>query len=305
MMKRKSITAMLLALVMVFALTACGKTAPAQQTPAQPGETLEEVEEKIEAKLNELYDVLDGHAEPWSRLLELNDNTVSKNGDDGSIYYAYLKAVMEKHLELFSEEEQKDMRADLEKLLVIEEELLKLEEVRQQLLGPEDLRENPTAEFFPTFEGQDLDGKAVTSELFKNNKVTVVNFWFSACAPCVGELDKLNELNEQLREKGGEVIGINVDTLDGNEAMISEAKSVLEQKGAVYRNIRFAPDSEAGRFAAAVMAFPTTYVIDADGRIVGEALMGAVDSGDVMEQLQAQIRKALGETGASPEAKAS
>ena len=50
------------------------------------------------------------------------------------------------------------------------------------------------------------------------NKVTVVNFWFSGCKPCVGELSKLNELNEKLKEMGGEVVGINMDTLDNNEA---------------------------------------------------------------------------------------
>ena len=163
-------------------------------------------------------------------------------------------------------------------------------------------QENPTAKTFPAFKGTDLDGNEVDSAaLFAGNKVTVVNFWFSSCSPCVGELSELNDLNEQLKEKGGAVIGINVDTLDGNQVMIDEAKKILEQKGATYRNVQFASDSEAGRFAGQIIGFPTTYVVDSNGNIMGEPLMGAINYSGMMELLQAQISAALGETGTPDE----
>lgn len=293
-MKRKSIIALLLALVMALALTACQKTPPADQ----PSMTREEVEAQIESKLDELNNVLEEHEDLWNRLFAQEDDTVNRvydDDDDGSIYSGYLTAAMEQNKTLFSEEELNTMRGDVEKIRKIEAELLTLEDQRQQLLGPEGEVSNPTAEFFPAFEGKDLDGSDVSSELFKSNKVTVVNFWFSTCSPCIGELDKLNALNEQLKEKGGAVIGINVDTLYGDEAQIAEAKKILAQKGAVYQNIRFDSSSEAGKFAGEILGFPTTYVVDGDGRIVGEPLMGGIDYPGIMEQLQVQIAQALGE----------
>ena len=98
---------------------------------------------------------------------------------------------------------------------------------------------------FPAFEGMDLDGNPVTSELFKENSVTVVNFWFSTCAPCIAELGELNALNAELKLKGGAVIGINADTIGGDKSMIMEARQILEKKGAAYQNIYFPVESEA------------------------------------------------------------
>ncbi len=154
---------------------------------------------------------------------------------------------------------------------------------------------NPVAETFPSFEGKDLDGNAVnSSDLFAGNKVTVVNFWFSGCGPCVGELGELNALNEELKESGGAVIGINTDTLDGNQDMIDEAKQILEQTGASYQNIWFDSTGEAGQFASQIIGFPTTYVVDSNGKIIGQPLMGAINYPEMMDLLQSQIDLALG-----------
>ena len=122
---------------------------------------------------------------------------------------------------------------------------------------------------FPAFEGKDLDGNTVkSSDLFSGNAVTVVNFWFTTCGPCVGELGDLDALNKELSGKGGALIGINAFTLDGNEAAISDAKDVLTQSGA-------------------------TYVVNRSGRIVGDPIVGAITSKAQADALQAQIDKAL------------
>ena len=131
---------------------------------------------------------------------------------------------------------------------------------------------------FPAFEGMDLDGNPVTSELFKENSVTVVNFWFSTCAPCIAELGELNALNEALKLRGGEVIGINADTIGGDEKMIMEAKELLKAKGAMYRNLYFPADSEVGQLTYNIMAFPTTVVVDRNGNVVGEPILGGIDN---------------------------
>ena len=153
--------------------------------------------------------------------------------------------------------------------------------------------EDDSAVKFPAFEGKDLDGNPVTSELFKNNAVTVVNFWFSACAPCIAELSELNALNEELKLKGGAVIGINADTIGGDESMIMEAKSILEKKGAKYQNIYFPADSEAGKLTYSITAFPTTMVVDRNGNIVGEAILGGINNEAQMKVLQDLIDETL------------
>ena len=147
---------------------------------------------------------------------------------------------------------------------------------------------------FPAFEGKDLDGNTVkSSDLFSGNAVTVVNFWFTTCGPCVGELGDLDALNKELSGKGGALIGINAFTLDGNEAAISDAKDVLAQSGATYQNMYFDSGSEAGKFVENIYAYPTTYVVNRSGRIVGDPIVGAITSKTQADALQAQIDKAL------------
>lgn len=151
-----------------------------------------------------------------------------------------------------------------------------------------------SAEAFPSFEGQDLDGNPVDSAtLFSNNAVTVVNFWFTTCKPCVGELPDLEALHQELAKKGGTVIGINAFTLDGSTKDTNEAKSVLEQQGVTYPNIWFASNSDAGLFTAGLYAFPTTYVVDRNGRIVGDPIVGGISSDAQMKKLNALIDQAL------------
>ena len=151
-----------------------------------------------------------------------------------------------------------------------------------------------SADAFPSFEGQDLDGNPVDSAtLFSNNAVTVVNFWFTTCKPCVGELPDLEALHQELAKKGGAVIGINAFTLDSNVKEIEDAKSILEQQGVTYPNIWFASNSDAGLFTAGLYAFPTTYVVDRNGRIVGDPIVGGISSDAQMKKLNALIDQAL------------
>ena len=153
--------------------------------------------------------------------------------------------------------------------------------------------EDDSSEKFPPFEGSDLDGNPVTSELFKENSVTVVNFWFSSCPPCIAELSELNALNEELKLKGGAVIGINADTIGGDESMIMEARSILEKKGAAYQNIHFSTDSEAGKLTYSITAFPTTVVVDRNGRMIGEPILGGINNEAQMKALQVIIDEVL------------
>ena len=147
---------------------------------------------------------------------------------------------------------------------------------------------------FPAFDGKDLDGNDVnSSKLFAENDVTVVNFWFTTCNPCVEELAELEALNQQLAEKGGAVVGINSFTLDGDETAIAEAKEILAKKGVSYKNVWFDSNSDAGVFTSGLFSYPTTYVVDKNGNIVGEPIVGAITSEKQAQTLQKLIDQAI------------
>lgn len=304
-MKTKKWISLLLAFAMVFALAACNKESksPDVKQPEskssevkQPELTIDELQDKIDEQSAKIYAILDEHDDLWNRLYEQTDDADNESYDKSTLS-PYLKALLESHKDLLSNEEHKVLTEDIEKIIVIEKEIDELEEMYVKLLKESGANsERQTSESFPVFKGKDLDGNEVDSAaLFGGNKVTVVNFWFSSCKPCVEELKELNALNEQLKEKGGAVIGINVDTLDGNQTMIDEAKKILEQNGAAYQNIWFDSASDAGKFSGKIMGFPTTYVVDSNGNIVGEPLMGGINHPGMMELLQVQISAALGE----------
>lgn len=296
-MKTTKILSAALAILMALVLIAC-KSAARNSSENNPTPVPDTVQTQISEHLDQINTILNGHADLWDKLFAQSDDTANQVFEDRSVS-KYLELLLEKHKELITDDERNALAGDIEKICGIEDALEKL---YAALPEESDNRQNGDAEkstesvSFPAFEGKDLDGNAVSSKtLFAANKVTVVNFWFSGCSPCVEELDELNALNEKLKEKGGAVIGINTDTLNGDESQIAEAKKLLAQKGAAYPNIWFDKDSEAGQFSNNLLRFPTTYVVDSNGQIVGQPILGSVDELGVTELLWAQIYAALEE----------
>ena len=220
----------------------------------------------------------------------------------------FLLETIESAKDQFTDEEYELLKESATEISNIENKLTELEEkypeiVQQSMDGDMSMpagsdTSNPpddgSMQKFPAFEGKDLDGNTVKSdELFSGNAVTVVNFWFTTCNPCVGELAELDALNKELAEKGGSLIGVNTFTLDGDEAAISEAKDVLAKKGATYQNVYFASDGEAGKFTTNIFAYPTTYVVDRSGNIVGDPIVGAITEKKQAETLQKLIDQTL------------
>ena len=276
------------------------------------GEACVCAEKKLEMLTAEMNAVFEANMDLWNKFFGMLD----KQPDMSMTYAEYLMKQLETMKEKFTEDEYNLLMRDIETIRRIDEEIAMLQKKQlptdqgmtqdgmdmdtmkdgmdmDMMKDGMDMMEEDTSAKFPAFEGMDLDGNPVTSELFKENSVTVVNFWFSTCAPCIGELGELNALNETLRLRGGEVIGVNADTLDGNEKMIMAAKKLLEKKGASYRNIYFPSDSEAGKLTYSIMAFPTTVVVDRNGRMVGEPVLGSINNKAQMKALQALIDETL------------
>ena len=314
-MNMKRIFALAFAVLMVLALVACGAKDNDKQADmsgdgsAMTGEpkTAEEALALHKELLERENALLSENAELWEKVFMAADKGMTMQ-EDGKNYGDFLLDTVEAAKEQFTDKEYAWLKESATEISNIENKLTELEEKYPEIMqksmdgdmsmpAGSDTSTPPddgSMQKFPAFEGKDLDGNTVKSdELFSANAVTVVNFWFTTCNPCVGELAELDALNKELAEKGGALIGVNTFTLDGDKAAIADAKDVLAKKGATYQNIYFGSGGDAGKFVENVFAYPTTYVVDRNGNIVGDPIVGAVTGKTQAEALQAQIDKAL------------
>ena len=314
-MSAKKILALMLCAMMLLSLAACGAKDNDKQADmsgdgsAMAGEpkTAEEALTLHKELLERENALLSENAELWEKVFMEADKGMAMI-EDGKNYGDFLLDTVEAAKEQFTDKEYAWLKESATEISNIENKLTELEEKYPEIMqksmdgdmsvpAGSDMTNPPddgSMQKFPAFEGKDLDGNPVKSdELFSANAVTVVNFWFTTCNPCVGELSELDALNKELAEKGGSLIGVNTFTLDGDEAAISEAKDVLAKKGATYQNVYFDSDGEAGKFTTNIFAYPTTYVVDRSGNIVGDPIVGAITEKKQTETLQKLIEQAL------------
>lgn len=139
-------------------------------------------------------------------------------------------------------------------------------------------------ETFPDFKGKDFDGNDVDQTLFAENDVTVLNFWFNGCSACVNEMPGLEKFNEKLREKGAEIVGVNVQIAQDEEAL-EEAKEILSKQGVTYKNIYITGGDDAEKYVGNIFSFPTTILVDKSGKIIGSQIVGAIDGEKRMQAI--------------------
>lgn len=131
-----------------------------------------------------------------------------------------------------------------------------------------------------------FDGGKVTSADFPG-QVTVLNFWYAACAPCRLEAPDMQELNESFKAQNVEFLGVNVrdekaaaDAFERNFGL--KYPSIMDKDGGVLLAMtKFVPPA----------AVPTTLVLDKKGR-VSARILGVADKGT----LKALISTALTES---------
>lgn len=315
-MKRTKMLTVLAALLLILGLTACGmskdgkenegskETGIASLLAADP-KTKDEASELHQKLMQQETAILSENSSLWEKVFMSADKGMAMIKDGGN-YGDFLLTTIESSKDQFTDDELKLLKDGAEQIRKIEDKLTVLEQKfpdcgKKPSEGDMSVpaengkpKENSDLMKFPSFEGKDLDGNEVkSSTLFAGNTVTVVNFWFTTCSPCVGELSDLEALNKSLSEKGGEVVGINSFTLDGDKTAISEAKDVLTKKGASYKNIWFESNSEAGKFTSGLYSYPITYVVDKNGNIVGDPITGAITGKKQSEKLNELIDQAI------------
>ena len=307
-MKIKKIVSFALLSMMVFFMVACNKnnsnnneanvqTKEETRLDKEQEKNMQEKKKELDAKMEEQNKIFEKDKELWDKLfLKADKSKVGENKD--MPYEDFLTQLLEENKSDFTDEEVKTLEEGISKIKVLAKDIQRLNNEYQSLQSKKMPDRN--AETFPSFTGKDFDGNDVDSTLIENSKFTVMNFWFNGCAPCVGEIGDLNKLNEKLKEKGGQVIGVNTEALDGNKTTIEEAKKILETKGGKYKNIYFDSSSEAGKYALTVTGFPTTIVLDPYGKIMGNPILGPITANDNEKLLMEQINKVLDADSSTP-----
>lgn len=290
-MKTRKIIIMILTLCVALSFTACtGKGDSGKADSASVSEGTDKTED-LQAKLDDLYQrenqIFEKHKDVWEKVFSKMSKT-----DAGSCDYAdYLASTVEANKKSFTEDELKTLKEDIETIRGMEEQITEVENKLDASGASESEDDDIIA--FNNISGKDFDGNDVDESLFSKNAVTVMNFWFTGCKPCVAELSKLNELNDAIKSMGGEVVGVNTDTFDGKESTIKEAKKILESQGVKYRNFALDANSDAGKYASEIMAFPTTILVDRKGNVVGEPMVGGIDNQDNYDALMKQIKSVV------------
>lgn len=300
--KMKKMMMLAVAAVLMLSLAACS----GKSSDKEPG-NLEEAVTMYQELMEQENQIFAKNKKLWEKVFMEADKGMTLQ-EDGKNYGEFLLDTIESAKDKFTEDELKTLKSGAEEIKKIEEKLTMLEEKYPEVA--EKAKANGSAaskdgsacvpadsgnmDEFPSFDGKDLDGKKVNSKkLFSGNKVTVVNFWFTTCKPCVGELKDLEALNKKLAKKGGEVVGVNAYTLDGDKSAIAEAKKLLEKKDISYKNIWFKSDSAAGKLTSGLYSFPTTYVIDSKGKVVGKPIVGSITSSEQKKALNDLIEQAM------------
>ena len=290
-MKTRKTIIMILTLCVALSFTACtGKGDSGKADSASVSEGTDKTED-LQAKLDDLYQqenqIFEKHKDVWEKVFSKMSKTDAGSGD----YADYLASTVEANKKSFTEDELKTLKEDIETIQGIEEQITEVENKLDASGASESEDDDIIA--FNNISGKDFDGNDVDESLFSKNAVTVMNFWFTGCKPCVAELSKLNELNDAIKSMGGEVVGVNTDTFDGKESTIKEAKKILESQGAKYRNFALDANSDAGKYASEIMAFPTTILVDRKGNVVGEPMVGGIDNQDNYDALMKQIQSVV------------
>ena len=302
--KTKKLTALVLTILMAASITACSSSGTTNESSETASTTAENSvsstdtsslsADELNNKINDLYQeenkIFSEHKDVWDKaFVALQDSTAEYTEN----YADFLSATIEESKDSFTEDELNTLNEDIEKYRVFENQRIELQAQLDAMGESSEVNSSDSSASLQDISGVDFDGNKFDGSIFSNNAVTVVNFWFTSCKPCVAELSKLNELNETLKDMGGEVVGINTDTSNGYEAAIEEAKEVLESQGASYRNLSVNKSSKAGDYMSTIMAFPTTVLVDRNGNIVGEPLLGGIDNEDNYNTLMEQIKTVI------------
>ena len=146
---------------------------------------------------------------------------------------------------------------------------------------------------FPEFSEVDMEGNTVTNEIFSDYDVTIVNFWSNGCGSCIEEMPELEEMYQEFQGQNINLIGVGSDSGE-SEKQLATAREILKEKGVTYTNVSPDPEHDFYKeFISELAGYPTTYIVDSDGNIIGASLIGNVkNQSDTLQKRIDIIRNA-------------
>lgn len=138
------------------------------------------------------------------------------------------------------------------------------------------VQEKAEASSLVEFEGQDIDGNTITSDIFSESKLTMLNVWATYCNPCLSEMPGLGELADSYASDEFQIIGIVSDVMEGgDETAVDQARALIDQTGANYTHLLL-NESIYHALLTNVSAVPTTFFVDETGAIM-DIVVGAME----------------------------
>jgi peroxiredoxin len=110
---------------------------------------------------------------------------------------------------------------------------------------------------------KDVFGNTVSLSDFRGN-VVFLNFWATWCPPCVIEMPSMQKLHRRFKDKNFVMVAINSQETD------AQVKSFFDKYKLSFTALLDSGGEVGTGFD--VNAFPTTFVLDKEGRIIGRAL---------------------------------
>ncbi|WP_296112871.1 TlpA disulfide reductase family protein [uncultured Anaerococcus sp.] len=142
------------------------------------------------------------------------------------------------------------------------------------------------------FEAKDQDGKKFTNEDFKNYDATVINLWFTGCSACIQEMPELNKVADDLK-KDDKVNFLTLCTdAEYDESTMAAYKRIIDGNKPTYQALGVKNEGEIKKYLDHVFAYPTTIVVDKNGEIIGDDVVGAITPEDQLAKLKNNIEKA-------------
>lgn len=135
--------------------------------------------------------------------------------------------------------------------------------------------EEESAPVFIAFEGTDLEGNAVSQDVFSRSRLTMVNVWATYCNPCLNEMPGLGELAAEYDPSEFQIIGIVSDVWEGEDQSLVE--KLVQETGASYPHL-LANDSISQAILSSVSSVPTTFFFDGEGAYLGGVVGSAEKS---------------------------
>ena len=123
-----------------------------------------------------------------------------------------------------------------------------------------------------SFTASDIYGNEVSSDIFKDSKITVVNIWGTFCSPCINEMPDIEKLSKDYADKGLQIIGIPCDAY--NDELVSQAEDIIKYTGVTYLNILPSATLDEAKLNS-VMSVPETVFVDENGVQIGESIVGS------------------------------